>query len=93
MHGYADDGEYVSPKVVAGMLGVSAEAVRRWCRSGKLPAIQLGGYLYRIRRADVRAFMEPKYKPPPRTRREASAGHRAAVASLVRDGLMEPEDG
>ena len=35
--------EYMAPQAIAVLLGVDPSTVRRWCRDGRLPAIQIGG--------------------------------------------------
>jgi excisionase family DNA binding protein len=44
---------------VADFLRVDGQTVRRWIRQGRIPAHNLGGKAgYRIRSADVQAFLE-----------------------------------
>jgi len=42
----------------ATMLGVTVHTARRWVRLGRLKGYKLGGRTYRIKRSDVRAFIE-----------------------------------
>lgn len=44
---------------VAARLQVTAETVRDWARSGKVPAITLPGGQYRFRREDIEAIEQP----------------------------------
>jgi excisionase family DNA binding protein len=51
---------FLSPRDVAGRLGVNEQTVRAWIRSGKLPASRLAGQkVLRIREADLEAVLEP----------------------------------
>lgn len=42
----------------AAVLGVSVQTVRRWERSGHLPAVRTPGNQRRFRRSDVEALLE-----------------------------------
>ncbi len=59
---------------VAERLRVTEDTVRRWIRHGDLPVLNLGGFRagYRIREADLDAFIAARYGPlgttPPRSR-------------------------
>jgi excisionase family DNA binding protein len=51
----------------AAILGVSIKLVRTWIKEGALPATRLGPgqRLYRIRRADLEAFIDARQFPLP----------------------------
>lgn len=49
--------EFLTVEQIANMLQIDAESVRRYVRSGKLPAIKLGGKYIRVRRQDLEAFL------------------------------------
>lgn len=54
--------QYSTPKQVAEYLtslglSVTEDAVRRWCREGKVAALTMPGGQYRIRREDVEAIL------------------------------------
>lgn len=51
-----DDNAMLHPKDIAQMLNVHKETVRRWCRSGILPAYNWGGK-YVICGSDFKSFM------------------------------------
>ena len=55
--------QLLSVAEAAAVIGIDGSQVRRYCRSGKLPASQISG-TWVIRRADAEAF-----KPEPRGRR------------------------
>lgn len=44
---------------IAAELRVSSDAVRYWCRTGRLPATMVGGQ-WRVRRADLEAFLKAR---------------------------------
>ena len=55
--------EWLTVQEITGLLKVHEESVRRWIRSGELPAILLGSSKggYRIRRDDYEQFLEDKF--------------------------------
>jgi excisionase family DNA binding protein len=55
--------EWLTVQEITQFLKVHEESVRRWIRSGDLPAILLGSSKggYRIRRADYDRFLEEKF--------------------------------
>lgn len=59
------EAEWMSVKDVAKLLAVDEETVRRWIRSGQLPALSLGTKRsgYRIRRDDMERFIGERYSP------------------------------
>jgi len=53
---------YLTPKQAADYLveagvSITEDAVRRWARDGKVPAITLPGGQYRIKREDIEAIL------------------------------------
>ena len=56
----ANEIEYMSLEEVADMLGVTYQLIYRLVRAGELPAVRLGK-LYRVSRADLDAYLEPKF--------------------------------
>lgn len=57
--------QWLTVEQVAALIQVAHETVRRWIRSGELPVLDLGGPKtgYRIRRADLDAFLAARYGP------------------------------
>ncbi len=57
--------EWLTVQEITGILKVHEESVRRWIRSGDLPAILLGSTKggYRVRRSDYDRFLEEKFGP------------------------------
>ena len=49
---------YYTVEEVKDILRVSLETVRRYVRSGKLPAIKLGNKYIRIEKGDLEAFLK-----------------------------------
>lgn len=50
---------YLTAKQAAEIVGVSVKTVWNWCNTGKLKASKIGcGRNYRIRRADLDAYMD-----------------------------------
>jgi excisionase family DNA binding protein len=49
---------YYTVEEVKDILKVSLETVRRYVRSGKLPAIKLGNKYIRIEKSDLEAFLK-----------------------------------
>ncbi|UOT02267.1 excisionase family DNA-binding protein [Rhodococcus opacus] len=49
----------ITPHQAAERLGVEYSTIRRWIRSGKLPAFRLAGHAVRIDVADVDALLTP----------------------------------
>ena len=47
----------LTPEEVAASLRVSAETIRRWCRTGEIPAIRIGR-LWRIKQTTLDALLE-----------------------------------
>lgn len=53
------DDQWVTTAEIANTLQVHEETVRRWLRSGRLPAVNLGRRAgWRVRRQDLDAFLE-----------------------------------
>ncbi|MFN8482969.1 MAG: helix-turn-helix domain-containing protein [Anaerolineae bacterium] len=52
-----DSQEYLTPKEVAQLLKVHEETIRRYLRSGELPAVKLRG-VYRVKREDLDEFLK-----------------------------------
>lgn len=48
---------YFKVSEIAKMTGISAEVIRKWCRTGKLKASKPGGKDYLIKRVDFDEFM------------------------------------
>ena len=51
--------EILNLEETARMLKIGVVTARRWCKSGKLPAIKIGNH-YRIRRKDIDRIFEEK---------------------------------
>lgn len=49
---------------VADRLRVHTETVYRWIRAGELGYLDLGGRAYRVRREDLDALVEARFRPP-----------------------------
>lgn len=56
--------EWLTIRQIARMVNVDEKTVRRWIKSGQLSAIELGGR-YRVKPADLQAFLEKHRKQPP----------------------------
>jgi len=55
------DNEILNLDEAAKLLKISAVTARRWCASGKLPAVKIGNH-YRIRKADIDKLFDDKIK-------------------------------
>jgi excisionase family DNA binding protein len=53
----------LTPEDVAERLSVSPKTILKWLRSGQLKGIKIGGKLWRIREADLEAFLKEPKKP------------------------------
>jgi excisionase family DNA binding protein len=58
--------KFLTPEVVAERLGIAPLTVVRWLRAGKLPGRKLGRKFWRMRAADLDAFIQDQ--EPPRLR-------------------------
>jgi len=56
----------LSPRQVADALGVHAETVRRWIRSGKVPAIKATARTIRVRSEVLESLMTQATKSAPK---------------------------
>ena len=56
--------EMIDLSETAKRLGVEISTARRWVRQGKLQGYKLGGRTYRIKPADVDAFLEARLVTP-----------------------------
>lgn len=65
------DNEWLTPKQVAELVGVTARTVQNWIKDGKVRGYQVVGRI-RVKRSDVDAL----YQPKARTRR---AMHQAMI--------------
>ena len=54
-----DTKPYLTPKEIALLLGVHEETIRRYLRTGELPAIKLRG-VYRVKREDFEEFLRKR---------------------------------
>ena len=52
---------FYSPRVIAGLLGVTDVTVRRYINDGKLPATRIGRTI-RIKEEDYIKFVEPNHE-------------------------------
>ncbi|MBE0448983.1 MAG: helix-turn-helix domain-containing protein [Actinobacteria bacterium] len=50
----------LSLKEVADRLGLNPETIRRWTKSGKLPAVKLGPNTVRVKELDLQEFIESR---------------------------------
>lgn len=57
-----DTEELLTPKEVADALRISVKTVQAMLRNGTLPHIDHGYRLKRIRRSDLNAYIEKRYK-------------------------------
>ncbi len=59
----SDRAQWLTVEQTAEELQVSIETVRRWIRSGELPALELGSRRggYRLKPEDVDRFIEERY--------------------------------
>lgn len=75
---------------VAGLLGVSADTVRRWIDSGKLPAVREEHGHRIVAGAELAAFVRGQAKESGPESRFSSARNRmrGIVTDVVRDGVM-----
>ncbi len=70
-------GEYsevwLTVEQVAERFQISTETVRRWIRAGELPVLDLGGTKtgYRIKDSDLERFIQERYGPLGKRRRQA----------------------
>ncbi len=53
----------LTPVEAAARLSVSPKTVLNWLRSGQLKGVKAGGKLWRIREADLEAFLKEPEKP------------------------------
>ena len=51
--------KFVSPREAARQLGVQTSTIYAWIRIGHLPAFKLPSGYFRIREADLQAFLTP----------------------------------
>lgn len=51
-------GRLYSTEEVAALLNVEMQTCYKWLREGRIKAMKLGGSLWRVREADLRAFVE-----------------------------------
>ena len=59
-HMQVDDDEAMTPSQAASLLpNTSVDSIRRWIRSGALPAQKLPNGRYFVRRGDVEALLSP----------------------------------
>ena len=59
-HMQVDDDEALTPSQAASLLpNTSVDSIRRWIRSGALPAQKLPNGRYFVRRGDVEALLSP----------------------------------
>lgn len=62
----ADFNEALTPSQAASLLpNTSVDSIRRWIRSGALPAQKLPNGRYFVRRGDVEALLSPAVPSPP----------------------------
>ena len=54
-----DTKPYLTPKEIALLLGVHEETIRRYLRTGELPAIKLRG-VYRVKREGFEEFLRKR---------------------------------
>lgn len=55
----------LTPEEAARRLSVKPRSVRQWLRDGKLRGVRLAGAIWRVRPADLQAFIEAGFTTPP----------------------------
>ncbi len=65
------DDELLTVKEVAARLKVNPQTVRRWIRSGRLPAVRVSARGYRVRAAELRRFLATPHELTPEERAAA----------------------
>jgi excisionase family DNA binding protein len=94
----ADGDELLTVDEVAGHVKVNPETIRRWIKSGRLPAARPAGGPYRIHSTDVdRLFgVSPKAQAPPEPSRpkalarQSRATHQGSGAHEPRSDTSQP---
>jgi len=85
--------ELLTVKEVAARLKVNPQTVRRWIRTGRLPAVRYGARAWRVRNGDVRPRFEAPPPPTPEElerRRKALYDIFALREKLAPQGVAEP---
>ncbi len=88
-------GDLMTVEQVAAYLQLNKLTVYKFVRSGELPAARLGRS-FRVRRADVDAFLEarkvaPKRAPRPQPAEQPGAGSRLEVRPRIERRQLQPE--
>lgn len=65
--------KFVSPREAGRLLGVETSTIYAWIRTGHLPAFRLPSGYFRIREADLQAFLMPA--KPKKKKGERKHGH------------------
>lgn len=63
IHQLLGDGRFLSVREAAQLTGVSASTIRNWCRTGGLPALQIG-HVIRISEKQLAAFLRKHIQEP-----------------------------
>ncbi len=60
----SQDAAPVKLKIIAGELDKPLSTIRRWCRQDQLPHIRFSSRDYRVRRADLQAWLTARTRGP-----------------------------
>lgn len=74
--------DLLTPEEVAARLRVTPAAVRKWCRSGALPASR-AGKLWRIAESDLVVYLARREKQDTKERDSAVPAAESLLAALV----------
>ena len=81
-----DDDEALTPSQAASLLpNTSVDSIRRWIRSGALPAQKLPNGRYFVRRGDVEALLSPAL---PSTSSSATSSGSSVDGVLPGEGVL-----
>ena len=62
------DSEYLTPEEIATKLKVHEDTIRRWLRTGELRGIKIGKRQWRVRKADLEAYLAGQENSSPDNR-------------------------
>lgn len=58
---YKDKNQFLAPSEISELLGVTSEAIKQWIYTRRLPAIKLTNGYWKVKVADLAAYLKSKY--------------------------------